>query len=115
MVASVLEVSSGCWRALSLTGRSWQRTEGNQKGETSCLLCRGVVGTGSGVLTCSLCNPACASDIAVKWCGESSDRKSTRLNSSTNAHLVCRLLLEKKNKIRGKSKEQKTLDKSIST
>src|SRR3546814_4364344 len=25
------------------------------------------------------------------------DRKSTRLNSSTNAHLVCRLLLEKKN------------------
>src|SRR3546814_10412848 len=26
------------------------------------------------------------------------DRKSTRLNSSTNAHLVCRLLLENKNK-----------------
>src|SRR3546814_6402422 len=26
-----------------------------------------------------------------------SDRKSTRLNSITNAHLVCRLLLEKKN------------------
>src|SRR3546814_2074870 len=26
------------------------------------------------------------------------DRKSTRLNSVTNAHLVCRLLLEKKNK-----------------
>src|SRR3546814_6347561 len=25
------------------------------------------------------------------------DRKSTRLNSSTNAHLVCRLLLEKNN------------------
>src|SRR3546814_5688712 len=25
------------------------------------------------------------------------DRKSTRLNSVTNAHLVCRLLLEKKN------------------
>src|SRR3546814_9401888 len=25
------------------------------------------------------------------------DRKSTRLNSSTNAHLVCRLLLETKN------------------
>src|SRR3546814_5853522 len=25
------------------------------------------------------------------------DRKSTRLNSSTNAQLVCRLLLEKKN------------------
>src|SRR3546814_5335208 len=30
-------------------------------------------------------------DIAV-------DRKSTRLNSVTNAHLVCRLLLEKKKK-----------------
>src|SRR3546814_2926202 len=27
------------------------------------------------------------------------DRKSTRLNSSTNAHLVCRLLLEKKKHI----------------
>src|SRR3546814_3922708 len=27
------------------------------------------------------------------------DRKSTRLNSVTNAHLVCRLLLEKKKKI----------------
>src|SRR3546814_2842255 len=27
------------------------------------------------------------------------DRKSTRLNSVTNAHLVCRLLLEKKTKI----------------
>src|SRR3546814_4203043 len=27
------------------------------------------------------------------------DRKSTRLNSVTNAHLVCRLLLEKKNNI----------------
>src|SRR3546814_2204034 len=27
---------------------------------------------------------------------EESDRKSTRLNSITNAHLVCRLLLEKK-------------------
>src|SRR3546814_4426528 len=26
------------------------------------------------------------------------DRKSTRLNSITNAHLVCRLLIEKKNK-----------------
>src|SRR3546814_2691829 len=26
------------------------------------------------------------------------DRKSTRLNSSTNAHLVCRLLLEKQQK-----------------
>src|SRR3546814_4705121 len=29
--------------------------------------------------------------------GVVTDRKSTRLNSSTNAHLVCRLLLEKKN------------------
>src|SRR3546814_2723204 len=29
---------------------------------------------------------------------EAEDRKSTRLNSSTNAHLVCRLLLEKNNK-----------------
>src|SRR3546814_3381667 len=28
----------------------------------------------------------------------SEDRKSTRLNSVTNAHLVCRLLLEKKKK-----------------
>src|SRR3546814_9994466 len=28
---------------------------------------------------------------------ETRDRKSTRLNSSTNAHLVCRLLIEKKN------------------
>src|SRR3546814_1799076 len=28
--------------------------------------------------------------------GPGIDRKSTRLNSSTNAHLVCRLLLEKK-------------------
>src|SRR3546814_9178516 len=27
---------------------------------------------------------------------EGADRKSTRLNSVTNAHLVCRLLLEKK-------------------
>src|SRR3546814_1339598 len=29
----------------------------------------------------------------------STDRKSTRLNSVTNAHLVCRLLLEKKKKL----------------
>src|SRR3546814_10502309 len=28
------------------------------------------------------------------------DRKSTRLNSVTNAHLVCRLLIEKKKKYR---------------
>src|SRR3546814_6066055 len=32
-----------------------------------------------------------AAEMAVE-----TDRKSTRLNSSTNAHLVCRLLLEKK-------------------
>src|SRR3546814_8407303 len=31
------------------------------------------------------------------------DRKSTRLNSVTNAHLVCRLLLEKKNKTKQKT------------
>src|SRR3546814_10209112 len=30
--------------------------------------------------------------------GDEPDRKSTRLNPVTNAHLVCRLLLEKKNK-----------------
>src|SRR3546814_6760005 len=33
---------------------------------------------------------------AAKYAAET-DRKSTRLNSVTNAHLVCRLLLEKKN------------------
>src|SRR3546814_3765943 len=31
------------------------------------------------------------------------DRKSTRLNSITNAHLVCRLLLEKKKKKKHKN------------
>src|SRR3546814_4409712 len=31
-------------------------------------------------------------------CVAALDRKSTRLNTVTNAHLVCRLLLEKKNK-----------------
>src|SRR3546814_2388436 len=36
------------------------------------------------------------------------DRKSTRLNSSTNAHLVCRLLLEKKKKNNKKKDEQNT-------
>src|SRR5437660_9062307 len=30
------------------------------------------------------------------------DRKSTRLNSSSRGHLVCRLLLEKKNKKKNK-------------
>src|SRR3546814_9925056 len=34
------------------------------------------------------------------------DRKSTRLNSVTNAHLVCRLLLEKKKK-NSKTKRRK--------
>src|SRR3546814_7615632 len=39
-----------------------------------------------------------ASDIEDRCDGrkERLDRKSTRLNSVTNAHLVCRLLLEKK-------------------
>src|SRR3546814_2239778 len=38
---------------------------------------------------------------------ESIDRKSTRLNSSTNAHLVCRLLLEKKNTLVPKQSSNK--------
>src|SRR3546814_1301692 len=33
---------------------------------------------------------------AIEHFGAEVDRKSTRLNSITNAHLVCRLLLEKK-------------------
>src|SRR3546814_8276268 len=37
-------------------------------------------------------------DIVVERAVER-DRKSTRLNPVTNAHLVCRLLLEKKNTI----------------
>src|SRR3546814_4444243 len=36
------------------------------------------------------------SPITPKTYRNRSDRKSTRLNSVTNAHLVCRLLLEKK-------------------
>src|SRR3546814_6071646 len=40
------------------------------------------------------------------------DRKSTRLNSSTNAHLVCRLLLEKKKKYK---KEQQINNQSMIT
>src|SRR3546814_10004455 len=32
--------------------------------------------------------------IAARWLTEKEDRKSTRLNPVTNAHLVCRLLLE---------------------
>src|SRR3546814_9134344 len=35
------------------------------------------------------------------------DRKSTRLNSVTNAQLVCRLLLDKKNKSTTKYKQNK--------
>src|SRR3546814_8525694 len=31
-----------------------------------------------------------------QWRSRFQDRKSTRLNSSTNSHLVCRLVLEKK-------------------
>src|SRR3546814_8328171 len=34
----------------------------------------------------------------IRRLGMSLDRKSTRLNPVTNAHLVCRLLLEKKNR-----------------
>src|SRR3546814_518228 len=34
--------------------------------------------------------------VTVRLRGSAGDRKSTRLNSSTNEHLVCRLLLEKK-------------------
>src|SRR3546814_5382635 len=39
------------------------------------------------------------------------DRKSTRLNSVTNAHLVCRLLLEKKKNI----SPQKTYTKLLTS
>src|SRR3546814_3502820 len=35
-------------------------------------------------------------EVNAKTSGVYLDRKSTRLNSVTNAHLVCRLLLEKK-------------------
>src|SRR3546814_6178525 len=38
--------------------------------------------------------PEYCRDVRRERCQE--DRKSTRLNSITNAHLVCRLLLEKK-------------------
>src|SRR3546814_4629623 len=34
--------------------------------------------------------------VSKAWTIIRADRKSTRLNSSTNAHLVCRLLLDKK-------------------
>src|SRR3546814_13773254 len=40
--------------------------------------------------------PGCCSRGWKRW--RSGDRKSTRLNPVTNAHLVCRLLLEKKKK-----------------
>src|SRR3546814_4957080 len=35
-----------------------------------------------------------------KQAAEEQDRKSTRLNPVTNAHLVCRILIEKKNTIK---------------
>src|SRR3546814_4786722 len=42
-------------------------------------------------------NAAGANPMRIRWTnGSTLDRKSTRLNSITNAHLVCRLLLEKK-------------------
>src|SRR3546814_5793720 len=43
-------------------------------------------------------------DVQLRLCSaqlEIGDRKSTRLNSITNAHLVCRLLLEKKKHVEG--------------
>src|SRR3546814_8620580 len=43
---------------------------------------------------------------------EAPDRKSTRLNSSTNAHLVCRLLLYKKEKNREAQKTTYTQTKN---
>src|SRR3546814_6634797 len=55
------------------------------------------------VLEC-FCHPARVARAAARWKGWRSpkilftDRKSTRLTPVTNAHLVCRLLLEKKNK-----------------
>src|SRR3546814_5217921 len=48
--------------------------------------------------------------LRILNCGGSAypqDRKSTRLNSSTNAHLVCRLLLEKKKKQKTKPQQHK--------
>src|SRR3546814_4372550 len=50
-----------------------------------------------------------------RMCGNSGcrDRKSTRLNSVTNAHLVCRLLLEKKkNTINTKTQHKKVTIKT---
>src|SRR3546814_5513347 len=44
--------------------------------------------------------------VAVDGAGNL-DRKSTRLNSITNAHLVCRLLLETKNKTQKNNEEYK--------
>src|SRR3712207_9026325 len=39
----------------------------------------------------------------IPHCGPARDRKSTRLNSSQRQYLVCRLLLEQKNKINSPS------------
>src|SRR3546814_3091378 len=54
-------------------------------------LCSGTGDSVSGSGTSGI-----VSRLWSRWLG---DRKSTRLNSVTNAHLVCRLLLEKKKKI----------------
>src|SRR3546814_8863360 len=43
------------------------------------------------------------------------DRKSTRLTPVTNAHLVCRLLLEKKKRKTKQHKSQNTLNKTHQT
>src|SRR3546814_8208628 len=51
------------------------------------------LGLGSEIVVLPLVHGA-QRDVAARG----QDRKSTRLNSVTNAHLVCRLLLEKKNK-----------------
>src|SRR3546814_10602110 len=42
---------------------------------------------------------------AAKAVAKRLDRKSTRLNSVTNAHLVCRLLLEKKKKLQHRTNQ----------
>src|SRR3546814_9759997 len=44
-----------------------------------------------------------------------SDRKSTRLNPVTNAHLVCRLLLEKKNKNNKQETESTTQEQPVNS
>src|SRR3546814_5037988 len=50
-----------------------------------------------GCQTCSANSPRVLEGTLTPW-KRVKDRKSTRLNPVTNAHLVCRLLLEKKNK-----------------